>query len=159
MDSELEASLPDHYAAGHAGFLVRRLHQIVLALFAEECEALDITPTQFGVMLAIAAQPGIAQSTAAEERGVDRATMASIVARLEENGYIHRVTSRTDRRQKLLSLTAAGKTLLAKAQEPVKRASERALEALPPRDRKTFILLLQKLVDGGNHFGRAKLRL
>ena len=28
------------------GFLVRRLHQIHLALFAEECAAFDLTPVQ-----------------------------------------------------------------------------------------------------------------
>ena len=159
MNNELDSGLPGRDPPGHAGFLVRRLHQISVALFAEECEALDITPTQFGIMLAIAAQPGIDQSTAAEERGVDRATMASIVARLEQNGYIRRVTGRADRRQKLLTLTAAGKKLLARALAPAERATERALEPLSPRDRKTLIRLLQKLVNGGNDHGRAKLRL
>jgi DNA-binding MarR family transcriptional regulator len=159
MNNELNSGLPDHDPPGHAGFLIRRLHQISVALFAEECETLDITPTQFGIMLAIAAQPGIDQSTAAEERGVDRATMASIVARLEQNGYIRRVTGRADRRQKLLTLTAAGKKLLAKAQAPAERATERALEPLSPRERKALKRLMEKLVEANNSHGRAKLRL
>ena len=38
------------------GFLVRRLHQIHLALFAEECAGLDITPVQYSIMTVAAAQ-------------------------------------------------------------------------------------------------------
>ncbi|MBB5372065.1 MarR family winged helix-turn-helix transcriptional regulator [Acidocella aromatica] len=159
MKKQPEISLNDDYSIGHPGFLIRRLHQIAVALFAEECDGLDITPTQFGIMLAVSQNPGIDQSAAAEMRGVDRATMASIVARLEKDGYLRRVTSKTDRRQKLLTLTAAGKSLLNKARAPVSRSNERTLEVLGPRDQKSFMRLLEKLVDGGNHHGRAKLRL
>ncbi len=159
MKKQPEISLNDDYAIGHTGFLIRRLHQIAVALFAEECEGLDITPAQFGIMLTIAQKPGIDQSAAAESRGVDRATMASIVARLEKEGYLRRAISKTDRRQKLLTLTASGKSLLNKAHAPVARANERTLEVLGPRDHKSFMRLLEKLVDGGNHHGRAKLRL
>lgn len=159
MKKQPETSLLADYSMGHPGFLVRRLHQIAIALFAEECEGLDITPTQFGIMLAVSENPGIDQSAAAEARGVDRATMASIVARLEKDGYLRRVTSKIDRRQKLLTLTAAGKSLLNKSRTPAVRSNERMLEVLAPRDQKSFVRLLQKLVDGGNHHGRAKLRL
>jgi MarR family transcriptional regulator, lower aerobic nicotinate degradation pathway regulator len=159
MKKQPEPSPPGNDSVDHPGFLVRRLHQIAVALFAEECDGLDITPTQFGIMLAVSQNSGIDQSAAAEMRGVDRATMASIVARLEQGGYLRRVTSKTDRRQKLLTLTAAGKSLLNKAGAPVALSNDRMLEVLGPRDQKSFLRLLQKLVDGGNHHGRAKLRL
>jgi len=59
------------------GFLIRRLHQIHLALFAEECVAFGVTPVQFSLLSVLAAQPGLDQATLAFAVGVDRATTAS----------------------------------------------------------------------------------
>jgi len=141
------------------GFLIRRLHQIHLALFAEECAGFDVTPVQYSIMSVIAAWPGLDQSALSEEVGVDRSTLANVVARLEEAGYLRRIISRLDKRQKLLTLSTRGKTLLTKMQEPVARAHARTIAILPPETQAVFMELLIKLVDANNDFGRAKLRL
>lgn len=141
------------------GFLIRRLHQIHLALFAEEAAGLDVTPVQLGVLSAVAKQGGRDQSAIAEEIGVDRATLASVAARLEAAGYIRRTVSRTDQRQKLLHLTAKGKAILAKMQKPLARANERTMAPLDAAEQELFLALLTLLVDGGNQHARAKLRL
>lgn len=159
MDMEAGQGRSDREGERQPGFLIRRLHQIHSALFAEESSGLDVTPPQYGVLSVIALQPGLDQSAIAEEIGVDRATLASVVARLEAAGFVRRTISKTDRRQKLLSLTPRGRTILTRMQEPVQRAQERILEPLPPKDREQFLKLLNRLVDGGNDHGRAKLRL
>ena len=159
MDIEAGQGRTDRDAERQPGFLIRRLHQIHSAPFAEESSGLDITPPQYGVLSVIAAQPGLDQSAIAEEIGVDRATLASVVARLEAAGFVRRTVSKTDRRQKLLTLTPRGRTILTRMQDPVQRAQERILEPLAPKDREHFLRLLNRLVDGGNDHGRAKLRL
>ncbi|MDE8344855.1 MAG: MarR family transcriptional regulator [Acidocella sp.] len=141
------------------GFLIRRLHQIHLALFAEECAAFNITPVQYNILAVVARQPGLDQSHIGEEVGVDRATIANVVARLEAAKLLKRNVGRTDRRQKLLSITARGRALLSKLDEPVTHAHERTVAGLAPKQRDQFIRLLADLVDAGNDFGRAKLRL
>jgi len=159
MDTE---TIPDHgeRCFEHSpGFLIRRLHQIHLALFAEECSGFEVTPVQYSIMSVIGEQPGMDQSKISTEIGVDRATLASVVARLEANGFLRRIVSRLDRRQKLLTLTARGKAMLIKMQEPVQRAHARTVAPLPPEERELFLTLLTQLVDGGNDYGRAKLRL
>ena len=40
------------------GHLIRRAQQIAVAIFSEECGALDITPAQYEILLAIRSQPG-----------------------------------------------------------------------------------------------------
>jgi DNA-binding MarR family transcriptional regulator len=145
--------------ASRPGFLIRRLHQIHLALFAEECTGFDVTPVQYSIMTVIAARPGIDQSALSEEVGVDRATLANVVGRLEEAGYLRRIVSRLDKRQKLLTLSSRGKTLLTKMQDPVSRAHARTIEILSPETQAVFMDLLIKLVDANNDSGRAKLRL
>jgi MarR family transcriptional regulator, lower aerobic nicotinate degradation pathway regulator len=141
------------------GFLIRRMHQIHLALFAEECAAFDITPVQYSIMTVAGAQPKLDQAKLAYEVGVDRATLANVVARLEEKGFIKRSPCSTDKRLKLVSLTTRGATLLKKMHAPVQRAHDRTLEALPPASRVTLKLLLKQLVDAQNDYGRAPLRL
>ncbi len=141
------------------GFLIRRLHQIHLALFAEECAAFDITPVQFSIMTVVAAQPGLDQTALAHEVGVDRATLANVLARLEGRGVVRRAPGRTDRRIKCVTLTASGSRVLVAMDEAVARAHRRTIEALPPARRASFMTALRLLVDEGNEYGRAPLRL
>jgi DNA-binding MarR family transcriptional regulator len=159
MDVETDSSLFERDLAQRPGFLIRRLHQIHVALFAEECLGFDVTPVQYSIMSVIAQQPGLDQSQISEEVGVDRATLANVVARLEASGLLKRITSRLDRRQKLLTLTPKGKSLMSRMREPVFRAHARTIETLAPQDREVLLGLLATLVDAGNDFGRAKLRL
>ncbi len=159
MDTDFEPTALARELAGRPGFLVRRLHQIHVALFSEECAAFDVTPVQFSIMSVIAEQPGLDQSRVSEEVGVDRATLANVVARLEAAGLLRRVTGRLDRRQKLLTLTPKGKALLARMQAPARRAHARTIAALSPAEQAQFLALLARLVDAGNEHGRARLRL
>ncbi|MET0278596.1 MAG: MarR family transcriptional regulator, partial [Pseudorhodoplanes sp.] len=72
--------------AHRPGFLIRRLHQIHTALFIEECADFNVTPVQYSVLTAIAEQSAMEQARLAQEVGVDRATLANVVARLEVRG-------------------------------------------------------------------------
>jgi DNA-binding MarR family transcriptional regulator len=145
--------------SGRPGFLIRRLHQIHLALFAEECGRFGVTPVQFSLLSVVAGRPGLDQSTLALEVGVDRATTANVLARLEANGLLRRSRSAGDSRVKLIHLTAAGRRMLARMDEAARRAHERTLEGLPPRDRDRFTAYLARLVGAGNEHGRAPMRL
>lgn len=141
------------------GFLIRRLHQIHLALFAEECAAFGVTPVQFSIMTVAAGQPGLDQVRLAHEVGMDRATLANVVARLEGRGLLIRRQSRDDRRLKLVTLTAKGRRTLAAMQDAAARAHHRTVAALPGPERHAFLAALRHLVDAGNGYGRAPLRL
>ena len=141
------------------GFLVRRLHQIHLALFIEECAGLHITPVQYSVMTVVAGHPGLEQGRVGYEVGVDRATLAKVVARLEARGLLRRKPSHSDRRHKLVALTAAGKKLLRALDAPALRAHARTVETLSAKDRARFLAYLRRLVEAGNEYGRAPLRL
>jgi DNA-binding MarR family transcriptional regulator len=145
--------------AHRPGFLIRRLHQIHLALFAEECSAFGVTPVQFSLLSLLAAQPGLDQAALAFAVGVDRATTANVVARLEKRGLLRRRPGPTDKRVKLVELTTPGIRLVARIDPHARRAHERTLEALPARERARFIALLRRLVDAGNAHGRAPMLL
>jgi MarR family transcriptional regulator, lower aerobic nicotinate degradation pathway regulator len=141
------------------GFLIRRLHQIHLSLFAEECAAFNVTPVQYSILTAVAAQPGLEQAALAQEVGIDRATLANVVARLARHGLVRRLQGRQDRRLKHVLPTAACKRLLTQMEEPARRAHERTIDALKPRERALFLKALAHLVSTGNEHSRAPLRV
>ena len=59
------------------GYLVRRLHQIHSALFAEECKKFNLTPVQYGLLTVLRDRPGSDQVTLCKEVGIDRTNAAS----------------------------------------------------------------------------------
>ena len=145
--------------ASRPGFLIRRLHQIHVALFIEECAGFDITPVQYSILTVAQEHPGLDQASLGELAGVDRATTANVVARLEARGLAQRQASSMDRRLRLVSLTPAGTELLGQIEEPARRAHARTVSALHGQERRAFIKGLTRLVQAGNGHGRAPLLL
>ncbi|MCW5623705.1 MAG: MarR family transcriptional regulator [Burkholderiales bacterium] len=141
------------------GFLLRRLHQIHVALFLEECAEFGITPVQYSVMTVLTVQGTLDQAALAREVGIDRANATDVVRRLEERDLLSRTSGDHDNRVKLCTLTAVGVALTQRMQAAVERAHERTVEGLPPRERKAFLASLQRLVESNNDMGRTKLRL
>jgi DNA-binding MarR family transcriptional regulator len=141
------ASLPGHY--------IRRLQQIAVALFLEETEAHNITPVQYAALSAAKRQPGMDQRTLASSIGFDTSTIGGVIDRLERRGLIERQASDTDRRVRLLVVTAAGAELLQQLTKPVMKSQQRILAPLPAKQRDEFIAMLTTLVEGNNEVSRA----
>ena len=94
------------YAA--PGYLFRRMQQIAVALFVEECRALDLTPVQYAALVSIHTHPGIDATRLSAVIAFDRSTLGSVIERLEAKKLIDRKPSGEDKRVKLLYLTKSG---------------------------------------------------
>jgi DNA-binding MarR family transcriptional regulator len=140
------------------GYLFRRMQQIAVAIFMEECRAFDLTPVQYAALIAIRTHPGIDATRLSAVIAFDRSTLGSVIERLEAKQYVERKPSRGDKRVKLLHLTKAGATLLREIMPSVDRAQVRMLQPLKPADRKTLVALLTQLVDLNNEASRVPLR-
>jgi DNA-binding MarR family transcriptional regulator len=140
------------------GYLFRRMQQIAVSIFVEECRAYDLTPVQFAALVAIQTHPGIDATRLSAVIAFDRSTLGNVIERLETKTYIDRKTSREDRRVKLLHLTQSGAALLRDIMPAVDRAQARILQPLKPADRDTLLALLTQLVDLNNEASRVPLR-
>jgi DNA-binding MarR family transcriptional regulator len=140
------------------GYLFRRMQQIAVALFVEECKAFDITPVQYAALIAIHTHPGIDATRLSAVIAFDRSTLGNVIERLESKQLIERQPSPGDKRVKLLYLTKAGAALLRAIAPSVDRAQLRMLQPLKPADRKTLMALLSQLVDLNNEASRVPLR-
>src|SRR6266567_6316646 len=140
------------------GYLFRRMQQIAVAIFMEECKAFDLTPVQYAALVAIRTHPGIDATRLSAVIAFDRSTLGSVIERLQAKDYIERKPAPEDKRIKLLYLTRSGAALLREIIPAVERAQARMLEPLKPADRKALMGLLVQLVDLNNEASRVPLR-
>ena len=150
------ASMDDVYT--RPGYLFRRMQQIAVSMFMEDCKAFDMTPVQYAALVAMRAYPGIDATRLSAIIAFDRSTLGSVIERLEAKGFVERKPGPDDKRIKLLYLTKAGATELRNVEPAVAAAQARMLAPLKPADRKTLLALMTQLVDLNNDSSRVPLR-
>ena len=144
------------YAA--PGYLFRRMQQIAVSIFMEECKAFDLTPVQYAALIAIHTHPGIDATRLSAVIAFDRSTLGSVIERLQAKDFVERKPAPEDKRIKLLYLTKPGAAILREIVPAVERAQARMLEPLKPTERKALMGLLVQLVDLNNEASRVPLR-
>ncbi|MBP6404454.1 MAG: MarR family transcriptional regulator [Proteobacteria bacterium] len=133
------------HAPGH---LVRRAHQLAVAIFMEETGDFDVTPVQFAILNALIDDPGEDQVTLARRVAFDAATSGSVISRLESKGWVRREADPADRRRKLLWVTPQGEQVALRMKRAVVRAQARIVAPLDAAERVQLAQLLGKLVAG-----------
>jgi len=128
------------------GYLIRRLHQIHVALFQEKCAAFEITPLQYSLLTALAKRGTADQTTLAADIALDRTTTTGALKRLQSRHFVDRSTARHDRRSQLCRLTKAGSALLKKMEKPARTAHLDTITDLSKSDQKRLIAMMQKIV-------------
>jgi len=137
------------------GYYIRRLQQIAVGIFLEETEAHGITPVQYAALYAAQRDPGLDQRTLAATIGFDTSTIGGVIDRLERRGLIERHASPTDRRVRLLHVSAEGEALLDTVIPAMLKAQKRILAPLSSAERPQFVAMLKKVVDANNGLSRA----
>jgi MarR family transcriptional regulator, transcriptional regulator for hemolysin len=124
---------------GHAG------HALSTELTARLAEV-GITPRAHCV-LAHALHGQVTQSDLAHGCGLDKTTMVVTLDELERAGLARRRPSPTDRRARIVEVTAAGRRRVGQADEIVANVNADVLSTLPARDRHVFTRALRRLVE------------
>jgi MarR family transcriptional regulator, temperature-dependent positive regulator of motility len=128
-------SEPGGFRLSHSpSHLLRRAQQYIADRFADE----EVTLRQTVVLAAVAENGACSQSDLVRATGVDRSTMAEMVARMEKKGLVSRTVAAADARAKAVSLTAAGRQRLVSALPAIRLMDEALLDLLPRNKRKSF---------------------
>src|SRR3954462_9989432 len=90
------------------GYNIRRAQIVLWRDFARTVAEGEIRPGMFSALPLTRANPGIAQVELAAELGIDKASMVTLMDRLEDAGWILRTRSSEDRRRQSITLTAEG---------------------------------------------------
>lgn len=124
--------------------LLHRAEQLAGDRFAQLVEG-NINLRQFAVLAGIAENPGLSQTDLVRATGIDRSTLADMVSRLQERGWVERTTSKLDARAHSVHLTGAGASILAAYTQHARAADAAILDLLPRTKRKSFLSTLMKL--------------
>ena len=141
----MATSFDFEHAPGH---LIRRAHQLAVAIFMDETADFEITPVQFAILNALIDTPGEDQVTLAGRVAFDAATSGSVIGRLELRGWIRREVDPLDKRRKLLWVTPAGAEAADHMKRIVTRVQARILAPLDGQEQAQLVSLLAKLVAG-----------
>jgi DNA-binding MarR family transcriptional regulator len=129
------------------GHLLRRCQQRAVDLFTAELGEAGPTPRQFALLVCIRQNPGATQIELVRFSGIDRSTVAEMLRRLLNRGWVARQKTAGDKRANALRLTAAGEAMLAHAIPVVAKVQERILAPIPRGRRKELIRLLNLIAD------------
>ncbi|SMH32483.1 MarR family winged helix-turn-helix transcriptional regulator [Mesorhizobium australicum] len=141
------------------GHLLRRCHQIGVAVFLDECRAFDLTPLQFSVLSALDGFGAMDQARLGGVTALDRTTIIVVLTKLEERGLVTRVPSKKDKRAKIVAITEAGRRTLADVLPSALEAQKRMLGPLNGREQAQLLTLLRKMAEGNNSLSRAPHKL
>lgn len=125
--------------------LLHRALQLALDIYAEETGPDAVTQRQFAVLAAVAAHEGLTQTDLVRSTGIDRSTLADLVARMIGKGLLARRRSTADARANTVSLTETGRAALEAAKPRVAAADARILKLLPTRKRDAFLGVLRDM--------------
>ncbi len=145
----------DHVIWDRPGYLVRRLHQLHVALFMGQVAKGEVTPIQYGLLSILVNRPGIDQSMLGEELGLDPANIAEVLKRLETRQLVSRQVDPENRRRKLCVATKEGERFVNRYQKDMQHSQQQLLSPLEPRERELFMNLLMRLVQGNNESRKA----
>ena len=137
-------TLPRELVATPVLLLMRLGFEIKARATAEFGEE-GFTPYQFGVLAMLDEGARETQATIADTLRLDRSQLVGLLDSLEERGLIERKRDTHDRRRQAVSLTADGKTALARLRETIARIEEEFLAPLGSGDRGELYALLLRL--------------
>jgi DNA-binding MarR family transcriptional regulator len=109
----------------------------------------ECTKPQYALLRSARAYPGLDQAAAGQFTGTDKATVVSVVDRMERRGLLRRVPDPEDRRRRRLYLTRDGEDLLASMIPVVDQLTEDMMARLSSTERDQLVAILQKLSGEG----------
>jgi DNA-binding MarR family transcriptional regulator len=124
---------------------VRSAARAVTKAYDDVLRPLELRMTQYTILSKVNKEGQLALSDLADRMVMDRTTLARNVKPLEREGWLEVVVG-SDRRERLLSVTATGKALLERARPLWLETSRRLDEKLGPQQAETLRITMREVV-------------
>lgn len=129
------------------GHLLHRAQQFAADRFNEATGGAVITQRQFAVLCAVHANEGLTQTQLVKDTGIDRSTLAELVARMASKNLLSRERAPGDARANSISFTPEGRALYETVIQGARAADDALLSALPKSKRANFLVALGRISD------------
>src|SRR5688500_17356760 len=137
MPSSLQDSL---------GWLLNNAARLSSRRLSNKLAGYNVTPPQWGVLVALWEQDGLSLSELAKRSFFDGPTMTGIVDRLEKANLVERRRDSTDRRVISVYLTEEGRRLQAQLPALSEEANQEALDGISEAEVEGFVGILRRII-------------
>lgn len=127
--------------------LLKRAVQYSVHRYMDEAGKTGLTHRQFTVLSAVDGHDGKSQTELVKITGIDRSTLADLVARLMAQGYVQRRRTKEDARTNSVRLTPVGKKALKTAQAGAEDVDKQLLSMFSVAERKTLLDCLGQIAE------------
>jgi len=127
--------------------LLSRAARAAQGVADEGLDDLNLTSAQAGALFTIPAEGGASVNAISESLGLAQSATSVLVQRLEQAALIERQTDPSDRRAVLLTLTARGRSLRARAIERAHRMNAAATRGFSADEQAVVARWLQHVID------------
>jgi DNA-binding MarR family transcriptional regulator len=127
---------------------LRRLSRVVTRIYDQELRRADLEITQFGLLTALAAVGEANQKRLSAGFAMDSSTLTRTLGLLLKQGWV-RARRGSDRRERLFSLTEAGRRQMAMAQPHWERAERRLRKELGDAGWKNMKEMAYRMTEAG----------
>ena len=127
-----------------AGYMMRVAGQRHATIF-QSLAPLNLTPTQFSVLIKLFELGECSQNELGRKTAMDVATIKGVVDRLRSRDLVEAKSDPEDKRRSLIALTDQAKSLKDTLHEAGHKITEDTLGPLTAAERQTFLRLLAKL--------------
>jgi DNA-binding MarR family transcriptional regulator len=127
---------------GGVGFLLRLLEARYDGLYQSMTQQSDITPRQFGVLMALYQLGPLTPSVLADRISCDRNTLSEMLKRMAERKLVSKKSNPEDRRSLQVQLTAKGEEALLSVVPAAAELQNTMLAPLRKEDRAHFLKCL-----------------
>ncbi len=127
------------------GVLTGEIARLYAGALQRALQPLELSPGQFQALNELWIDDGLTQRQLASRLGVEQATMANTLGRMERDNLIARKPHPDDGRSQLIWLTESARALQAPAISAALQADELVLAGLPSAERELFLSMLGRV--------------
>ncbi len=132
--------------AGWVGFNLRMAQAAAFQAFSRLAKEIGTRPGRFATLMLIGRNPGISQTALSRANGRDKSSLTPVLNDLARRGLVQRRRVRSDQRAYRLTLTPAGRRLLAELTRCA-RTHERKLDRIVgAREQRLFLRTLKRII-------------
>ena len=133
--------------ATSAGYLINDLARRFAAALQTRIKPMGLSTGVFPIMVQLWEDDGLTPADLVRRIGIEQATMANTLTRMQRDGLIDRRPSQADGRAQEVRLTEKGRKLQVPAIEAALAVNASALSGLSSDERSQFLNLLSKTID------------
>jgi DNA-binding MarR family transcriptional regulator len=128
------------------GFNLRMAQAAAFQAFSRLAKEIGTRPGRFATLMLIGRNPGISQTALSRANGRDKSSLTPVLNDLERRGLVIRRRTRTDQRAYRLSLTPAGRRLLAELTRCAREHERKLDRIIGAEDQKGFVRILKRII-------------